>query len=57
MNIAGEEGRDDQLDLLSFVRGLSREQADHIISCFPQVTALLEEPMPPYLQEPFLRTG
>ena len=54
MNAAGDTSRD---DLLDFVKGLSKEQADHIICYLPQVTALLEEPMPPYLQEPFLRTG
>ena len=54
MNATGEDFRN---DLLHFVGGLSKEQADNIIRYLPQLTALLEEPMLPYLQEPSLQTG
>jgi hypothetical protein len=57
MNAIGEESKNDLLDLLNFVKGLNKEQADRIMYCLPQLTALLEEPMLPYLQEPFLQTG
>ena len=50
-------GNDSRVDLLSFVKGLNKEQADNIMCYLPQLTALLEEPMLPYLQEPFLQTG
>ena len=54
MNATGEDFRN---DLLQFARSLSKEQADNIMRSLPQVIALLEEPMPHYLQELFLRTG
>jgi hypothetical protein len=54
MNAIGEDSKN---DLLKFVKGLNKDQADNIMYCLPQLTALLEEPMLPYLQEPFLRTG
>ena len=54
MNATGENSKD---DLLDFVNGLSKDQAEHIIRYLPQLTALLEEPMLPYLQEPSLQTG
>ena len=54
MNATGEDA---SIALLNFVKSLNKEQADYIICYLPQVTALLEEPMLPYLQEPFLRTG
>ena len=54
MNATGEDFRN---DLLHFVGGLSKEQADRIIRYLPQLTALLEEPVLPYLQEPSLQTG
>ena len=57
MNAIGEESKNDLLELQEFVKGLNKEQADSIMYCLPQLTALLEEPMLPYLQEPFLRTG
>ena len=50
-------GEDASIELLNFVTSLSKEQADHIIRLLPQLTALLEEPMLPYLQEPSLQTG
>ena len=50
-------GEDSKNDLLNFVRGLSKEQAENIMCYLPQLTALLEEPMLPYLQEPSLQTG
>lgn len=54
MNAIGEDSKN---DLLKFVKGANKEQADNIMDCLPQLIALLEEPMLPYLQEPFLRTG
>ena len=54
MNATGE---DLKKALLGFTKGLSKEQADDIMNYLPQLTALLEEPMRPYLQEPFLQTG
>ncbi len=44
-------------DLNKFVRNLTVEQADILIAHLPTVIALLEEPMLPCQQEPFLRTG
>lgn len=57
MNAIGEDSKNDLLNLKKFVKGLNKEQADSIMYCLPQLIALLEEPMLPYLQEPFLRTG
>lgn len=54
MNAIGEDSKS---NLQNFARGLSKEQADMIMSYLPQLIALLEEPMLPYLQEPFLQTG
>ena len=57
MNAIGEDSMKDLLYLKRYVNGLNKEQADNLIHCLPQLTALLEEPMLPYLQEPVLRTG
>ncbi len=57
MNAIGEDSTNDLLYLKKFVKGLNKEQADTIMCYLPQLTALLEEPMRPYLQEPFLQTG
>ena len=54
MNAIGEDSKN---DLLKFVKGLNKEQADSIMYRLPQLTASLEEPMLPYLQEPFLQIG
>ena len=54
MNATGEDFRN---DLLQFTKSLNKEQADNVIRYLPQLTALLEEPMLPYLQEPSLQTG
>jgi hypothetical protein len=55
MNAIGEDSRN---DLLTFVKGLNKEQADNIIMyCHTQLIALHEAPMLLYLQGPFLRTG
>lgn len=57
MNAIGEDSKNDLLNLKKFVKGLNKEQADSIMYCLPQLIALLEEPMLPYLQEPFLQIG
>jgi len=57
MNAIGEDSTNDLLYLKRFVKSLNKEQADTIMCYLPQLTALLEEPMLPYLQEPFLQTG
>ncbi len=57
MNAIGEDSTKDLLYLKRYVKGLNKEQADNLIHSLPQLTALLEEPMLPYLQEPVLRTG
>jgi len=57
MNAIGEDSTNDLLYLKKFVKSLNKEQADTIMCYLPQLTALLEEPMLPYLQEPFLQTG
>ena len=44
-------------DLRSFVRGLNREQADHIINHLPRLIALIEEPTEPCPQGSFLQVG
>jgi lysophospholipase L1-like esterase len=54
MNIV-EAGANDTLR--NFVRGLNKEQAEAIMRHLPKLIALLEEPVLPYLQEPFLQTG
>ena len=54
MNIV-EAGANDTLR--NFVRGLNKEQADNIINCLPQLTALLEEPTQPCLRELFPQIG
>ena len=57
MNAIGEDSTKDLLYLKRYVKGLNKEQANNLIRYLPQLTALLEEPMLPYLQEPVLRTG
>ena len=57
MNAIEEDSMKDLFYLKKYVKGLNKEQADNIMHCLPQLTALLEEPMLPYLQEPVLRTG
>jgi hypothetical protein len=54
MNAIGEDSKN---DLIKFVKGANKEQADNIMYYLPQLIALLEEPMQPYLQEPFLQIG
>ena len=43
-------GGDAKEDLRLFVKGLSKEQADHIMNHLPRLIALLEEPTEPCLQ-------
>ena len=50
-------GEDSKSNLQRFVSGLNKEQADLIMYYLPQLTALLEEPTLPYLQEQFPQTG
>ena len=57
MNAIGEDSMKDLFYLKKYVKGLNKEQADNIMHCLPLLTALLEEPTLPYLQEPVLRTG
>jgi hypothetical protein len=57
MNAGGEVSNNDLLVLKEFVKGLNKEQADNIMYYLPQLIALLEDPMQPYLQEPFLQIG
>lgn len=54
MNTTGEEAKE---GLRSFVRGLNKEQADHIMNHLPKLIALIEEPMELSLQELFLQVG
>ena len=54
MKTAGENAKE---GLQSFVRGLNKEQADNIINCLPQLTALLEESTQPCLRELFPQIG
>jgi hypothetical protein len=54
MKITGEDAKE---GLRSFVRGLDKEQADHIMIHLPRLIALIEEPMEPCLQESFLQVG
>ena len=51
MKTAGENAKE---GLQSFVRGLNREQADHIMNHLPKLIALIEEPTEPCLQGQFL---
>ena len=54
MKITGENARE---GLLSFVRGLNKEQADHIMNHLPQLIALIEGPTEPCQQESFPPIG
>ena len=54
MKHTGEVGKE---DLRLFVRGLSKEQADHIMNHLPRLIALLEEPTEPCLQGKFPPVG
>ena len=54
MKTTGEDALD---GLRSFVRGLNREQADHIMNYLPQVIAIIEEQEEPSLLKQFLQTG
>ena len=47
-------GGDAKDGLRMFVRGLNKEQADHIINHLPKLIALIEEPTELSLQESFL---
>ena len=53
MKHTGEVGKE---DLRLFVRGLSKEQADHIMNHLPRLIASIEEPTEPCLRELFLPT-
>ena len=54
MRISEEEAR---VLLRRYVRGLTPEQADHIMNHLPKLIALIEEREEPCLQEWFLRVG
>ena len=57
MSAIREDSMKELFYLKKYVKGLNKEQADNIMHCLPLLTALLEEPTLPYLQEPVLRTG
>ena len=44
-------------ELLQYILSLSPEQESKIFNLLPQLSALLDEPTLPYLQEPYLQTG
>ena len=54
MKTTGEDAKE---GLRSFVRGLNKEQADHIMNHLPRLIALIEEPTELCLQESFLQVG
>ena len=54
MKTTGEDAKE---GLRSFVRGLNKEQADHIMNHLPKLIALIEGPTELCLQELFLQVG